>query len=323
MTTRERDVADAGSISTRRKLLLGGGALAGIAGISGCGGQQSGDGTTTTASPDTTTEDQDTETDSQDTETDSQDTEDEPSSVSDEIDASSMPYARLDPEAARELGRQGYYEGMHCGEGSLNAVLTLLREEVGGPWNDVPSSAALWSKGGGVGWSAVCGAVVGSNMAISLVHGRENEDAVDKLVDEFQRWYTREPFPTWTPSSGSDGITDELPQAESGSILCHASVTNWCKESGYASGSAERSERCSRVTGESAARAVELLNAEHEDNLDSISFTDAPSSVDNTGSGCRTCHFKGDSADSGQYTRGKMDCLICHDGDPHSPESLG
>lgn len=241
--------------------------------------------------------------------------------ATDDIDAGSLPYAQLDPEAARKLGRDNYHEGMHCGEGSLNAIVTLLREEVGGPWNDIPTSAALWSKGGGVGWSSVCGAVVGSNTAISLVHGRENEGAVNKLVDEFQRWYTQEPFPTWTPPGDSGEITEKLPRARSNSILCHVSVTEWCKATGYASGSSERSERCSRVTGESAARAIELLNAEAAGNFDDEQDAFTPSSVSKE-KGCRNCHFKGSDVDHGQYTRGKMDCLNCHGAAPHMPESL-
>lgn len=230
-----------------------------------------------------------------------------------------LPYKRLEPEEAKRLGRENYHAGMHCGQGAFDAVITLLRDEVGGPYEKIPTTATYWSAGGGSGWSAVCGAVVGANTAMSLVHG--DTGTTMKLVDEFQRWYATHPFPKYTPPGDAEGITKELPRSRPGSILCHASVTDWCKASGYASGSDERSERCSRLTGESAARAVELLNAEMEGRFDMEADSATPASVDPK-KGCRSCHFKGSDFDHGQFTRGKMECMNCHGGAPHLPDSL-
>lgn len=229
-------------------------------------------------------------------------------------------YAHIDPETVKPLGRENYHSGMHCGQGAFDAVMTELRDAVGEPYTDVPTTATYWSAGGGSGWSAVCGAVVGANTAISLVHG--DTGTTMKLVDELQRWYANHKFPRYTPPSDSSvGDTKELPGSAPGSILCHASVTDWCKTTGYASGSSERSERCSRLTGEVAAKAVELLNAEHEGNFDTVESAVDPPSVDGE-KGCRSCHFKGDNFDGGQFTRGKMECMNCHGGAPHMPDSL-
>jgi hypothetical protein len=142
-----------------------------------------------------------------------------------------------------------------------------------------------------------------------------------KLVDELNRWYTQHPFPQYTPPGDSGGITKELPTSRSGSILCHVSVTEWCDTNGYASGSDERAERCSRVAGETAAHAIELLNAEHAGNFDMVADSTDPMTVDGE-KGCRSCHYKGDNAAAGQYTRGKMECMQCHGGAPHMPSSL-
>lgn len=228
-------------------------------------------------------------------------------------------YAKLDPEEAKRLGRENYHAGMHCGQGSFAAVLSLLRDAVGDPYTEIPTTATYWSAGGGSGWSAVCGAVVGANTAMSVVHG--DTGTTMKLVDEFQRWYTQHPFPQYTPPTDAGGITKELPTSRPGSILCHTSVTDWCKASGYASGADERSERCSRLTGEAAAHAVELLNAEYEGSFEQVADTVDPMSVDPE-KGCRSCHFKGPDADHGQYTRGKMECIQCHGAGPHLPDSL-
>lgn len=226
-----------------------------------------------------------------------------------------LPYSHIeDVEALKSLGRDNYHAGMHCGQGCFDAIISTLRNEVGEPYTEIPTTATYWSAGGGSGWSAVCGAVVGANTAISLVMGDTGKTM--KLVDELQRWYTQHKFPMFTPEGG-----EKLPTSRSGSILCHTSVTNWCKSSGYASGSSKRSERCSRLTGEVAAKAVELLNAEAKGNFEEVELASDPPSVSSS-TGCRSCHFKGSDFDHGQYTRGKMECMQCHGGAPHMPESL-
>ena len=70
------------------------------------------------------------------------------------------------------------------------------------------------------------------------------------------------------------------------SVLCHVVVSKWCKETGYASGSKERSERCARLSASVARKTVELLNEYHEGRF-------VPVKV------------KG-------FQKTKMDCMECH-----------
>ncbi|MBE0446637.1 MAG: hypothetical protein IBX64_00735 [Actinobacteria bacterium] len=84
---------------------------------------------------------------------------------------------------------------------------------------------------------------------------------------------------------------------------CHASVTNWCRASGYASGSPERSERCAILSGDVAAKAVEMLNA-------GVPLTTVPTPGDKTV--CVSCHYLGTNYSAGQFTRGKENCTTCH-----------
>ncbi|MFB6113509.1 MAG: C-GCAxxG-C-C family (seleno)protein [Halodesulfurarchaeum sp.] len=238
--------------------------------------------------------------------------------ASDTIDTP-LPYTQLDPETAKERGRKFYYAGEHCSQGSFHAILSLLREEVGEPYTRIPSTIPFWSAGGGAGWGAVCGAVVGSNSAISMVEGPTGTTM--KLTDELQRWYTQHPFPSYDPPEDAGHITKTLPSATPESILCHVSVTNWCTESGYASGSEEATERCGRLTGETAARAVELLNAQAEGRFGREAKSILPSTV-SAENGCRACHSAGTDFQTGQFTRGKMECLNCHTAAPHMPDSL-
>lgn len=102
----------------------------------------------------------------------------------------------------------------------------------------------------------------------------------------------------------------KLPQSVSNSPLCHVSVTEWCRTAQMASGSKERAERCGRLAGDVAAKAVELLNA----NLAS-SFVPVFEFSQDT-QGCTTCHSSGENYDMGQFTQGKMECMGCHE--PHN-----
>jgi hypothetical protein len=71
--------------------------------------------------------------------------------------------------------------------------------------------------------------------------------------------------------------------------------------SGLASGSPERIERCAQVSGDVAAKAVELLNQ-------GALGLRKPSEKTT----CRTCHYMGPNFAQGQYTHGEMNCLTCH-----------
>ncbi len=249
------------------------------------------------------------------------------------------PYVELDPEYVRKLGHLGYYS-FECGGGSFWAIMTALKEQVGYPYTLLPLPdreevlSALEEKrhlhgmmqygyGGGVAWGTLCGALNGSISAVTMVS--ENWDKIGKAL---MRWYEITPFPSDTSNSYASGHqflvpkykSDKvLPQNVSGSVLCHVSVGKWCEISGYASGSAERSERCARLTGDVAAKAVELLNADLRGALEEAI---AGITLSQTTAECRTCHYKGKDYEGGQFTRGFLQCETCHkDMRPHVAEA--
>ncbi|MFO8033070.1 MAG: C-GCAxxG-C-C family protein [Desulfohalobiaceae bacterium] len=226
-----------------------------------------------------------------------------------EMPPAPWPYAELDVERVRKLGHLGYYERA-CSEGAFWALISSLAEEVGYPYTHVPTRIMAFGSGGVAGWSTLCGAVNGSCAAMSLIA----EDA-KPLCDELLKWHVQTPFPMDQSNSYAQNHeflvkkykTDQaLQQVTPTSPLCHVTVTRWCKESGYASGDSERSERCARMTGDVAAHAAQLLNALHAD-----AFRSEYSYIGNTKT-CRSCHAKGKPFKTGGWTRGKMDCESCH-----------
>lgn len=218
-------------------------------------------------------------------------------------------YKKLDPEKVRKDGYDIFHNGRDCMEGSFAAIIKSLAAEVGHPYTIIPCELAYYGGGGGMGWGTLCGSVNGSCAAMSLIlGGHDNRKALRKAVNEIMGWYSTAPLPTGkTDKFGKYG---KMVQSVAGTPLCHASVSNWCKESFFESHSPERSDRCARVTGDTAARAVEILNAISDNTF--VAVYVPPASVSKKEGGCRSCHGrKGTLANS----RGLMDCVKCHE--PH------
>lgn len=224
-------------------------------------------------------------------------------------------YVALDVEQTRKLGHQGFYQG-ECCYGAFSAILNQLTDKVGFPFDQFPVDAMKFGAGGVAGWGTLCGALLGSATAISLVVAPAD---AKKLISELMGWYTQTPFPSETANkyaANREYLVKEyksdqaLVQNVSQSPLCHVSVSEWCKASGLASGSKEREERCGRLAGDVAAHTVELLNAYF---AGSFVATYKPSSEAQV---CTTCHTKGENFAMGNFTQGQGECLLCHE--PHA-----
>lgn len=216
------------------------------------------------------------------------------------------PYAALNVERAKILGYDGYYKD-RCSYGVFHAVISLLKEQVGYPYTTVSTRVLQWGATGGAGWGVLCGALAGASTAINYVVGPKRSD-VEKVVNELFGWYTEHEFPQYVPPQEKAKVKGDLPRSVSGSVLCHASVGVWCDVSKYRAESAERSERCARVTADVAAKTVELLNSWHQKTF--VPAYKGNESVEL----CMSCHGEGRSLEN---ARGKMDCVQCHtDVDP-------
>lgn len=213
-----------------------------------------------------------------------------------------LPFATLDVEKAKVLGYEGYMRNQCC-YGVFDAIMAQLREKVGYPYTGIPSEIMLWGGTGGAGYATLCGALIGAATAINVVVGPKAE--MNKLVEELFNWHNVTELPVYMPPAGKAGKAEgKLPVSVSGSPLCHVSVSNWCSASKYRAESKERSERCGRVSADVAAKAAQLINAYY-----SKTFKPVYAPAESVGE-CMTCHGKGGTLEN---TRGKMDCIQCHD----------
>ncbi len=226
------------------------------------------------------------------------------------------PYQELDPEKVRILGHDSYYGTPGgCCYGAFNAIIQALRDTVGDPFTSLPTELMYFGSGGAAGWGTLCGAINGSGAAISLVSIKSNTST---LVGELLGWYTQTEFPTDMSNQYAqeskytvNKVTSALPQNKSGSPLCHISVSEWCKAASTTSGSAERLDRCARLTGDVAAYAVKILNDMAKGSFSPLYV--APSTV----ADCKACHATGAMA----TVVSNMECTQCH-GDPHAEQSV-
>jgi len=217
------------------------------------------------------------------------------------------PYQPLDPETVRKTAHDGFYEH-GCGHAGFAGILRHLVDKVGEPFSLLPLEMMGYASGGIKAWGTVCGALNGACAAIGLVC---DSRTAGRIIDELMLWYTQSPLPGDISNGyaekgdyGVDKKIPSLPQSISGSPLCHISTTRWCVKAGYTAESAERFERCARLSGDVAAKAVALLNDQAAGRFTAV-YT-----LPEAASGCLACHGpKGEV----RNVAAKLDCTQCHD----------
>lgn len=207
-------------------------------------------------------------------------------------------YHPLDPGETADIAYENYDSGS-CMYSTFKSIVSQLSEKYGEPYSSFPLHMMKYGHGGIGGFGTVCGALNGAAAAIGLFIADKNVQ--DALIAGLFRWYEEEELPQYNPKKA---VFDFMPQTSvSGSPLCHASNTNWGKETGFKINSDERKERCRRLTGDVAFRVTLVLN-EYFSNT----YTTSGHENDNI-STCLTCH-----GDAGKLanTSGKMGCTTCH-----------
>ena len=178
------------------------------------------------------------------------------------------PYKELDVERVRKLGHEGYYLG-NCASGSFYAIMSALDEKVGAPYDEFPYTPPdnmMHFGGSGMGQGMCCGALLGSFTAINLL---TDSETASELISELMSYYKDTELPTDTANeygTNREYLVDEyhsdeeIAQTVADSAMCRDSVGTWMSETGISHGDLRRKERCSRLTGDIVAKAVELLN---------------------------------------------------------------
>ena len=161
-----------------------------------------------------------------------------------------FPYAHIDPDKAAERGYKGYYEKGGCARGVADALIGQLADDVGYPFNQIPID--MFANGAtGYGAGSLCGSLAGAVNMIGLVC---LPDDAKKITQELFAWYRKAELPIYQPKMKS--VT-----TVANSVNCMESVSHYMEATGAKMGDDSRKERCAGVTGDTAKKTAELLNA--------------------------------------------------------------
>ncbi|HDZ60017.1 MAG TPA: C_GCAxxG_C_C family protein [Actinobacteria bacterium] len=220
---------------SRRQLLVGGGKLAGVGGVAavsvGSLGLLAGCGSSST-----------------ETKTESS------AAMTAELP---WPYEKFDAsdiKQAQETAHDNWFTGF-CTFAVLSGIISVLREKVGGPYDQFPVEAFNFAHGGTAGWGATCGTLIGAGIAASLATGHAGGE---EITNEVIRYYSDTELPIYVPDNPKAQITAV---SKSDTLVCHISVGRWMEKEGVGFLSAEQMERCGRLSADVAKKTVELINS--------------------------------------------------------------
>lgn len=186
------------------------------------------------------------------------------------------------------------------------------------PWVNFNPQIFTFGGGGIRSWGTLCGSINAAVAVIRMVAPSSGTYSSGNLINEFMGWYCDNPFPSTRYDSHSPypGMITTI----CNSPLCHQSSGKWAHAAGKLQSDPERSDRCGKLAGDCAYKAVEMLNAWK--GVGTYTFQkSAPDYQDGVSSErCFSCH----QVSPNDYTQGRMDCLECHpDKVCHNQERVG
>lgn len=219
----------------------------------------------------------------------------------------------LDPAEIEPLAHERFYhQGFGCGYGVYYSIIGTMGKKWGEPYQSFPFSMMEMGKSGVSEWGTLCGALLGGVAVMAMFWGRKDRDP---MVDELFRWYETTAFPIYKPAKGLPvGLDVDLPTSVADSVLCHISVGKWAYSSGLPAQGKQRSERCARITADTARKTVEIMNAKING---TFKTTLAASELRKGCTAAPDCHGGDKDKFASPTLKGKMDCSPCHTGSDH------
>ncbi|CAK8714104.1 Chain A, iron Centre cytochrome c protein [Candidatus Electronema halotolerans] len=200
------------------------------------------------------------------------------------------PYKILDPKDTAELAYNEWYR-IFCGAAVISSVFGQLRELIGEPYTLFPIDAFVYLEGGQAGWGTICGAAAGANVVANMIIGPRIDGSTigHQIATDIMQWYSQTQLPVYKPQEPK--INAEPVKTMSNSPLCHISVGKWMKAANKPLVSPERKDRCARVTASTAYRLVELLNKWKQGGYESNTDFNCGANYGITGQfNCTDCH---------------------------------
>jgi len=217
-------------------------------------------------------------------------------------------FARLDQDITADRAYQDYYQG-HCMYGVFKSIVWQLAEQRGEPYKSFPLDMMKYGAGGVAGWGSLCGGLNGGAAVIGLFAATQEQAKL--LTHELLRWYETTALPIYVPKKPK--LEMEMPKSVSNSVLCHVSVSSWCKVSGHRAFSKEHNERCARLAADTAKKTVEILNSTLQDQFV------ATHALSPETKWCQSCHARGGNLEN---SLGEMSCAACHFADGRGHPNL-
>ncbi|MFZ5640323.1 MAG: C-GCAxxG-C-C family (seleno)protein [Bacillota bacterium] len=207
-------------------------------------------------------------------------------------------YNKLDVDKVRERGYKNYFK-YGCMYSAASALLETLVESSGAPWDTIPMDMFQYGAGGAYGWGTLCGALNGTMAVINLASAKHAD-----IGNELIGWYTKFPFPSDKHESYAK-IKKQVTTVAN-SPLCHISISTWANKAGEKINEKGKKDRCAKLSGDTAAKAAEMLNEALEKGK-IVPLYKVPTEY----SHCMACHQGPNSQLDNQ--QGKMNCTYCHD----------
>ena len=196
------------------------------------------------------------------------------------------PYEKFtasDIKKTQEIAHDNWFEGF-CTYAVLSGIISVMKEKVGGPYEQFPVTAFNFAHGGTAGWGATCGTLIGAGIAASLVTGPK---IGEEITNEVIRYYSNTELPIYVPDDPKAEITAV---SKSDTPVCHISVNKWMAKEGVGFLSAEQMERCGRLSADVAKKTIELMNSYTDGTFTVSEKAPAFSMGDPAQTNCSECH---------------------------------